>query len=62
MKFQNPSMHCTKDMACIRFHKDLIQRDITSDRNSGKKKKKKKKRTCVKYPYMKFQNPDMHGS
>ena len=59
MKFKNPSMHGSKDMACIRF----FQRGITPEREITRTRKK----TCVKYfsmrtPYMKFQNPSMHGS
>ena len=25
MKFQNPSIHCSQDMACIRFHSDFFK-------------------------------------
>ena len=63
MKFQNPSMHGSQDMACIRFHLDFIQRGTTPERKITRTRKK----MCVKYfsmrnPYMKFQNPSMHGS
>ena len=32
MKFQNPSMHGTQNMACIRFHSDFFQRGKTPER------------------------------
>ena len=32
MKFQNPSMQGSQNMACIRFHLDFIQRGITPGR------------------------------
>ena len=41
MKFQNPSMHGSLDMACIRFHSDFIQRGITSEREITRTRKKK---------------------
>ena len=50
-------------MACIRFHSDFIQRGIIPEREMTLTRKK----MCVKYfsmrnPFMKFQNPSMHGS
>ena len=63
MKFQNPSMHSSQEMACIRFHSDFFKKGHNSRKgdNSGKNK------TSVGYfsmrsSYMKFQNPRMHGS
>ena len=71
MKFQNPSMHGSYDIACIRFHCDFFKGGITPEREitrtRKKKTKKKKKKTCLSYfsmrnPDMKFQSPSMHGS
>ena len=40
MKFQNPSMHGSQDMACIRFPSDVFQRGITPERNITRTRKK----------------------
>ena len=60
MKFQNTSMHGSKDMACIRFHSDFFKGHNSLKGDNSKKK------MCVNYfsirnPYMKFRNPSMHG-
>ena len=62
MKFQNPSMHGSQDMACIDFN--LI---FSKGHKSRKGDNSDKEKTCVSYfsmrnPDMKFQIPSMHGS
>ena len=44
MGFQNPSMsmHCSKDMECVRFHSDFIQRGITPGREITRTRKIKR--------------------
>ena len=40
MKFQNPSMHGSQDMTCIRFHSDFSKgHNSRKGDNSDKKKK-----------------------
>ena len=50
MKFQNPSMHGSYDIACIRFHSDFFKGGITPEREitRTRKKKKQKKKTTKK--------------
>ena len=62
MKFQNPSMHGSLAMACIRFHSDFIQRGISRKGDNSDKKKMYVKYFSKRNPYMKFQNPSMQVS
>ena len=43
MKFQNPSMHGSQDMACIRFQSDFFSKGLNSRKGDNSDKKKK---TC----------------
>ena len=62
MKFQNPSMHGSQDMACIRFQSDFFQRGITPEREITRTRKKKRvSYFSMRHPYMQFQNPSMQG-
>ena len=58
MKFQNPSMHGSLDMTCIRFHSDFFQRGITPEREiTWSRKTTRVSYFSMRNPYMKFQNP-----
>ena len=41
MKFPNPSIHGSYDMACNRFHSDFFQRGITTEMEITWARKKK---------------------
>ena len=47
MKFQNPSMHGSEGMACIRFHSDFFK---GHNSKKGDNSDKKKKRASAIFP------------
>ena len=65
-KFQAPSSNTFRDILLTRFHSDCFKRALTPEREITWTKKKKKKIQVgffsLRNPYMKFQNPSIHGS
>ena len=72
-KFQAPSSNTFRDSLLTRFHSDLLcWHDFTLDffkvtlfqkgRQLGQEKKYWVSYFSIRNPYMKFQNPSMHGS
>ena len=60
-KFQAPSSNTFRDILLTRFHSDF-----SKVHNSRKGDNSSKKKLCISYfsmrnPYMKFQNPSIHG-
>ena len=65
-QFQAPSSNSFRDSLLTRIHSNFFQRGITPEREITRTIEQKKiiqlSYFSMRNPYMKFQNPSMHGS